>query len=139
MPIVWSPEYETGDRRVDSQHQHLFEYVNNLHALILTIKDGAPINKRTIEDFLFDLDTYVTVHFAYEEMCMGIRKCPLAALNKEVHAKLIAFYTDFAAKAKQDVTLEMLMTLENTLAHWLNNHICRIDISIKDAPDAGRL
>ena len=127
----WKPEFEIGDQQVDSQHKHLFEYVDTLHDFVTAVREGAPLDPVKAEDLLFDLDTYVTLHFAYEEMCMGIRRCPVAAANREAHDRLSAFYADFREKARQQITLEMLETLENTLTHWLSNHICRIDMDLK--------
>lgn len=131
--MEWKAEYETGEKHVDAQHQHLFEYVNTLHELVSAVQGGAPLDKQAAEDLLFGLDTYVTIHFAYEEMCMGIRRCPYAAVNKEAHDKLSAFYAEFREQSRRELTLEMLQTLETTLTHWLTNHICRIDVTLRDA------
>lgn len=132
MPIEWNAQYETGEKRVDAQHQRLFGYVNELHEMIQLVQQGQELNRQAVDDLLFHLESYVTVHFAYEEMCMGMHHCPKAATNKDAHDRLIAFYGDFLEKARQELTLEMLVTLENTLVHWLTNHICKIDMNIKE-------
>lgn len=132
MPIEWNRDFETGETRVDKQHQRLFEYVNELHDMITVVKGGHVLDAEKVGDLLFHLESYVTVHFAYEEMCMGIRRCPLAHQNKEAHDKLIAFYGEFLAQAKQNLTLDMLITLESTLVSWLKGHICKVDMDIRN-------
>lgn len=132
MPIEWRADFETGEKHVDDQHKQLFDYVNELHSIIELVRAGQTLNRREVQDLLFHLESYVSLHFAYEEICMVIHKCPMAVVNKEAHDKLIKFYGEFLQKVRADgVTLDMLVTLEGALVNWLTNHICKIDLNIK--------
>lgn len=132
MAIKWSAEYETGERRVDDQHKHLFEYVNQLSGVIEDVKAGQPIPLEAVKDLLTFLDTYFNVHFTYEELCMTIRKCPMAKQNVDAHKKLMEFYGNFYQKAQDGVSLDMLETLHTALSNWLVNHICKVDMDIRN-------
>lgn len=134
MPVEWNDSYSTGDARIDSQHQKLFGYVNTLEKMIEAARGGQAPTHREVEDLLDFLEMYVNVHFAYEEVCMAIRRCPLAAQNREAHGKLINFYGEFRETVKGGATLSDLESLHTALANWLVNHICRIDVSLRDVP-----
>lgn len=136
MPVEWARAYETNESRVDDQHKRLFGYVNQLEGLILRAERGNLPSKTEIEDLMIFLDTYVNVHFAYEEMCFQIRKCPLAKANRDAHNGLLRYWGDFQEEAKLGVSFERLQTLHTTLVKWLTNHICSIDIDMRQAPKA---
>lgn len=137
MPTPWSSAYETGDTRIDNQHKQLFDYVGQLEHLIQRVEAGEALDHQAAQDILFFLDTYVNVHFAYEEICMTIRKCPVALKNREAHNQLLDFYQGFFEEAQQHLTLEMLVQLRDTLDSWLVGHICNIDTQLKNTPEAG--
>lgn len=132
MPITWTKDFETGETHVDAQHRRLIDYTNELHDMIVAAQNGESLKRRDVDDLLFHLESYVTVHFAYEEMCMAMRRCPKAAENKDAHEKLLQFYGKFLEQAKEQLTLPMLIELEKTLVSWLTNHICRIDVKLRD-------
>lgn len=132
MAMEWNSLYETGEQRVDSQHQKLFEQVNQLGELIKAGQENHPIDKAELDQLLGFLDTYVNVHFAYEELCMTLRRCPVASQNKDAHNRFIEFYEDFRAQYnKRGANLQLLRHLHQTLTHWLTSHICEIDIKLR--------
>lgn len=135
MPTPWSSDYETGDPRIDEQHKHLFGYVAQLEDIVGRAQKGEELDLKSAHDILFFLDTYVNVHFAYEEICMTIRKCPFAAKNREAHNQLLEFYTGFFEEAQQNLTLDMLIQLRDTLDAWLVGHICAVDTKLRDTPE----
>lgn len=132
MAIEWKNNYETGDKRIDGQHKNLFEYINRLEGLIQTGQAGRAIDKVEVENLLGFLDSFVNTHFAYEELCMSQRRCPVAAQNKEAHNRFMQVFEDFNQRyAQLGVDLPMLTDLHRTLTYWLTNHICRIDVSLR--------
>ncbi len=132
MPIQWSRLYEVGDPRTDSQHQNLFEYVNRIEQLIEQGKTGR-LNREEVEHLFIFLDTYVNTHFAYEELCMTLRGCKVAQKNKEAHDKFLTFWAEFnSVHTPQRVSLSALETLHTTLVGWLTQHICKIDVALRN-------
>lgn len=133
MPFEWASRYETGDERVDSQHRQLFAYADQLEAMIAKAEETGEISLNDVEALLDFLEMYVNVHFAYEEICMAVRRCAFAAQNREAHRNLQEFYTGFRQDVRQNgVTLEKLYTLHSTLGSWLVGHICGVDVHLKD-------
>lgn len=132
MPIQWSHQYEVGDPRTDSQHQNLFEYVNRIEHLIEQGKTG-PLDRREVEHLFVFLEAYVNTHFAYEELCMALRGCKVAQKNKEAHDKFLEFWADFnRTHAPQSISVAALETLHSTLTGWLTQHICKIDVALRN-------
>lgn len=133
MAMEWSSEYETGEQRVDEQHQNLFSFVNRLEAMVQGGRAGRPIREAEVENLLIFLETYVNVHFAYEELCMTIRRCPVAQKNREAHNKFLEFFGEFSQTVQQGVSLDDLEELHRVLRLWLASHICNIDVKLKSA------
>ena len=132
MAIVWSDEYATEVGSIDRQHKKLFEYINKLEVCIQKgIFEGPQIL-----DILNFLHTYVKVHFEHEEFCMKKRNCPVAGKNKKAHDDFIAFYEQFVNDYKLNTDpfyhRQQIKKLQTVAESWLVNHICKIDLSIKD-------
>ncbi|WP_233493118.1 MULTISPECIES: bacteriohemerythrin [unclassified Meiothermus] len=138
VAIEWSPSYETGEMRIDRQHRTLFDRVNRLERML---EAGEVLDQDEVENLLIFLESYINTHFAYEELCMTLRGCPIARKNKEAHDKLLAFYNDFAqryaARGKADVA--MLRELHEVLSKWLVGHVCNIDVRLRNHVPAGGL
>lgn len=129
MPIEWKASYETGERRIDGQHRNLFEQVNRLERLL----EAATLDQSEVENLLIFLESYIHTHFAYEELCMTLRGCPIARKNKESHDRLLRFYADFDRryKARGRADAGMMRELHEVLKNWLVGHICRIDVQLR--------
>lgn len=137
MPVQWGDRFETGEARIDAQHQNLFTYVNRLEDLLMQARAGQELKPLEAKNLLIFLDAYVNTHFAYEELCVSLRKCPVALKNKEEHNRLLEFWTNFRREnALVTTTANALETLHDTLKGWLTNHICKIDLALraKDYP-----
>jgi hemerythrin len=132
MPIQWSDQYEVGDARTDSQHKNLFEYVNRIEQLIEQGKAGQ-LDRQEVEHLFVFLEAYVNTHFAYEELCMALRGCKVAQKNKEAHNKFLEFWADFnQTHTPQNISIAALETLHSTLTGWLTQHICKIDVALRN-------
>lgn len=133
MPIQWSDQYAVGDPQTDHQHKNLFEYVNQLEQLIEQGKSGS-LKHQEVENLFVFLDAYVNTHFAYEELCMALRGCKVAQKNKEAHNKFLEFWAEFNRQhTPQNVSVAALQTLHTTLTGWLTQHICKIDVALRNA------
>ncbi len=128
MPVEWNESYAVGEARIDRQHKNLFEFINRLETLIAQRR----LEASEVENLFAFLDAYVNTHFAYEELCMTLRGCPVAKKNKEAHDKFLAFWQGFLKEyTPHSVSLKALEDLQETLASWLRQHICKIDVKLR--------
>jgi len=132
--LEWKPDYETGVPVIDTQHKVLFDNINWL---------GTLLDKEEIEeveaDYLLDfLRQYVTQHFQHEEACMARFRCPSHAKNKEQHDQLINALSHFNQEYELHGPLkDMLQRLHTTLVWWINSHILKVDIQLKNCVQPG--
>lgn len=127
MALVWSDEYSTGEPEVDKQHQILFKYLADLEAHM-----ESGIDARFVGNLFDNLGLYTRSHFCYEEICMRRFKCPLAAKNKEQHAKLLEAFTFYKEKFEREgISDELVQKVHDFLESWLVNHIMKIDTGLK--------
>jgi len=129
MPIVWKDEYNTGEPEVDKQHKILFKYLEDLEAHM----KAGDINDHYVKMLLDNLGIFTRSHFCYEEICMRRLKCPVAAENKMIHAKLLAAYTSFRERFDlEGISDDLIQKLHDFLESWLINHILKIDTQLRD-------
>ena len=127
--LEWKSDYETGVPELDTHHKVLFDNINRLEKLL----DKNEI-ERAEADYLLDfLKQYVAQHFKFEETCMARFRCPAHAKNKEQHLQLqnalTLFNEDYAALGP---LRDLLQRLHTTLVWWINSHILKVDIQLKD-------
>jgi len=127
MGLNWSEDYATGDKEVDAQHKQLFQYLADLEAHMQSGADDAYVKR-----FLDTLGLYTRSHFCYEEICMRVKKCPVAEKNKDQHKKLLDAYTTFCQRFEiEGASEDLLRRLHDFLHSWLVNHILKIDTHLR--------
>ncbi len=127
MATAWSDEYATGDAEVDTQHKQLFQYLADLEAHM-----ESGIDEIYVKKFLKTLGIYTRSHFCYEEICMRVKKCPVAEKNKDQHGKLLEAYTQFCQRFEREgVSDDLLARLHDFLESWLINHIMKVDTHLR--------
>jgi hemerythrin len=125
--LQWKESYESGVKEVDEQHQKLFKMVNDFEELVLAKKA-----EQRFEDALKFLGNYVTVHFSCEESCMAQMKCSAAAQNKKAHAEFLNVFQSFVGRFKSEGYSDALANeLLRTVQKWLIQHICGVDVRLK--------
>jgi len=127
--LEWKSEYETGVPEIDTHHKVLFDNINRLGKLL----DKTEIEQAEADYLLDFLQHYVASHFKYEETCMARFRCPNHAKNREQHTQL----QNALAHFKEDYTVhgplrDLLHRLHTTLVWWINSHILKVDIQLKD-------
>jgi hemerythrin-like metal-binding protein len=128
MPIVWKEEYNTGEPEVDKQHKVIFKYLEDLESHM----QAGDINDRYIKMLLNNLGIFTRSHFCYEEICMRRLKCPVAAENKDIHAKLLAAYGQYCERFEvEGASDDLIQKLHDFLESWLVNHILKIDTQMR--------
>jgi len=127
MAVVWSEDYATGDAEIDAQHKQLFQYLDDLET---HMEEG--IDDAYVKRFLDALGIYTRSHFCYEEICMRVKKCPVAERNKDQHAKLLDAYIQFCRRFEvEGASEDLLNRLHDFLESWLINHILKIDTHMR--------
>ncbi len=119
--MTWSKELSVGHEGIDSQHQELINYINELHDAMKAGKGDAIM--APILDCLLD---YTVNHFGFEEKLMKASAYPGATAHLEEHRKLkkevFAFQENFKAK-KMMITMDLMKFLKD----WLLSHILKVD------------
>ena len=127
--MKWSDAYATGVHRIDEQHKMLFKMAEDFGA---ALSDGA--GERVYDSFLNSLSLYASSHFRFEEGCMDTCRCPAAGVNREAHARFIEFAAQF--RERHDTSgfdAAEARHLAESIESWLTDHICKIDVQLKDA------
>ena len=91
--LVWKPEYETGNERIDAQHKEFFNQGNGLLDAILCYDAKDEVRQR-IERFL----AFVDVHFHEEEAWLIEQDWPGATEHARHHQDLAERAADLLAK-----------------------------------------
>ena len=85
MPLLaWKSEYSLGIPDVDHEHRELFDLINDLHASLF-----VPESETTVMDFLGELFTKVSSHFALEEKLMRDGRYASFPAHKSDHERLL--------------------------------------------------
>ena len=130
MAVAWSTKYETGEERIDRQHQNLFEAINKVEKLL----DKPEIDDKDLNDLLRFLSNYTRIHFVYEEFCMFRVKCPLADKNMVAHDKFMEALKDLENRFRREgASRTLLVDIYDAASEWLIKHICKIDTHLKKA------
>lgn len=113
----FTDDFRTGDAKVDTQHEALFEMVNTLHDAIMQKRA-----KEAVMPTLEKLAQYTVEHFATEEKLMQAVGYPDYAAHKKAHEGLLAKATEIIEGYKSG-KITLPMTLSRFLADWLRQHI----------------
>ena len=140
MAIEWNKGFSTGDAHIDEQHQQIFRFANKLER----ISQQEEVDDQEVNSLLRFLETYIQNHFRYEEACMLKRRCPVAQRNRSEHMAFKAFLTRSLEVYHQNGYQQAWAAdLYKRLEDWLSNHICRIDVQLrnqaKPEPDHSQL
>ena len=115
--FTWDETYSVNVMKIDAQHKHLIDLVNELHA---EMSKGQ--GKTVLGKTLGKLIDYTANHFATEETYFELYGYTDAAAHKKEHAalvdKVVAFRTDFS-NGKVGISIEVM----NFLRDWLRDHI----------------
>lgn len=119
MPnIVWSPKMYVGIKKIDEQHEHLTQLINDLYTAFVQGKD-----KEILQDSINSVHEYVNEHFTYEEGLMEENGFPLLDVHQDQHhdfvIKSVDYLMDYADGKEEELTSDVLDYLTN----WWVNHI----------------
>ena len=127
--MKWIEAYATGVYRIDEQHKMLFQMAEDFGA---ALNDGR--GERVYDSFLQSLNLYATSHFRFEEGCMDKCRCPAAGMNRDAHTRFIEFAKQFRERYDANgFDVADARHLAESIENWLADHICKIDVQLKDA------
>lgn len=120
--IAWSAEYATGIDIIDTQHQRIFEHLQEIDQAIKT-RDGE-----AVEQVVKSLLDYAISHNAFEESLMERAGYPMLEAHRQVHDAFKARAEGYAAQltAGHD-TFRLAREVRTDIGLWLTNHIKRDD------------
>jgi len=122
MPLItWSPAYSVNVKEMDSQHQILIEFTNQLHAALLEGKGSAKVE--TTVDQMID---YTRRHFKEEETLLSQHSYPNYTKQKAQHDAFIQKALDFKKEINSG-NRATSMAVCNYLKDWLTTHIANED------------
>ncbi|MDR2055498.1 MAG: bacteriohemerythrin [Desulfovibrio sp.] len=119
--VQWTPKLELHVPAIDSQHQKLCGYINDLYA---AMKDNRTSSE--LRNVVKKLRDYTASHFSDEEKLFGASQYPGIKDHKEIHKKFVAQLDDFEKQLKSG-TATVSMELLTFLKDWLINHIAGTD------------
>lgn len=133
MPFIeWKDAYNIGVERLDEDHRHLVDLVNELHAGITRNRDcggfeGVVDELQTLLHVLDELIDYAIEHFALEEECMLKHAYPGYAQMKQAHRRLMNMVQDLRRGFDEGQAVSSQKTLESVRV-WLETHVLGLDM-----------
>lgn len=117
----WKSSYSVGIRKIDEQHMHLFEILNQLCNAV-----NAEDPNKALRKILQELSEYTKYHFQTEESLFKENKYPDYDKHKHEHDHFIAKVIDFLY---QYDTQKMTVSLDiyRFLSEWITEHIVKMD------------
>jgi hemerythrin len=127
--LEWKSDFETGVLELDTQHKVLFDNINRIGKLL----EKQDIDRSEAAYLLNFLEQYAAQHFTGEETCMARFRCPAHERNKKEHEMFMEILK-FARGEFDSATLpgKVLERLHESMVWWINNHILKVDIKLKD-------
>jgi len=119
--LTWDSKYSVGVQNMDTQHNVLFDMLNDLHTAMMK---GQTQN--VVGGLLNKLVSYTRGHFAAEEAMMAAANYPGLAQHKIKHRNLTQQVEEFAARYQKGETTVNIQLL-NFLRDWLTTHIQKED------------
>ena len=119
MAYTWSPDLETGNAAIDSQHRQLIDAVNALFEAHHSGKGHQEV-ERTLE-FLV---SYTLKHFADEEKLQKKHDYPDYLVHKNIHAEFKCSVQALIKRWTQEgPSNEFINDVYATIGEWLLCHI----------------
>lgn len=123
--LVWTPDLNTGIDVIDSQHQRIVEYINQVHDARMAR------GKVRVGEIVDTLVQYTVSHFEFEEALMQDAGYKYTRPHKKVHELFVRRVADFQQRirAGEDVAEDLL----DLLHRWLFSHIRNEDAAYATA------
>ena len=129
MAIEWNAErMATGLPEVDAQHREWIRRINEFDNAVVNQKGHAAILSAL--DFLTQ---YSETHFVSEEASMARLHSPALDVNCAEHNEFRRKLSEIKGWVNREgVSTVEVIALQATLEEWLVNHICTIDVQLRE-------
>ncbi|MCK4869254.1 MAG: hemerythrin family protein, partial [Alphaproteobacteria bacterium] len=118
MPLIeWKDEFEIGIPSVDYEHRGMILMINKLHGKLA--ENGG---KDMISDFLGEIHSLVSAHFALEEKEMIEMAYDAFEEHKDDHEDLLDQIRDMMDELERDDSGDIMKDLSRRLNHWFTEH-----------------
>ena len=126
MPLIeWKDEFEIGIPSVDYEHRGMILMINKLHG-----KLAENAGKDMISDFLGEIHSLVSAHFALEEKEMIEMAYDAFEEHKDDHEDLLDQIRDMMDELERDDSGDIMKDLSRRLNHWFTEHFKTRDASL---------
>lgn len=123
MPYEFTPDLETKNALIDSEHRQLIQAINRLLEACSKGQGRAAVSQTA--GFLYD---YTTKHFADEEKLQIQHQYPDYQNHKRYHEEFKKVVAGLVKKLnEQGPTVVLVGEINTALAGWLINHIKQED------------
>ena len=122
--LAWRSEYGLGIPDVDHEHQELFELINELHARLF-----EPGSETTVTDFLGELFSKISSHFALEEKLMRDGRYAEFPAHKADHERLLDEIRDLMDDYEDGGYVD-LERFAGDLERWFSVHFSTHDAAL---------
>jgi hemerythrin-like metal-binding protein len=120
--IEWQPQFAIGIPAIDHEHREMIELINRLHA---SLADDAP--KADIDDFLGEVHSDISAHFALEEKTMRDMAYGEYDAHKADHERLLDDIRDIMDAFDADAYFDYSESLSQHLKRWFTEHFRTMD------------
>ena len=118
----------TGIPEIDVQHKKWISKFNEFENAINRQK-----GEEACSNALLFFIRYADTHFRFEEDLMEHYHCSARYLNKEEHEKFRTRIQELTYMAwPLGATPEDVLRLEEELVNWLKDHICNVDVKLRE-------
>ena len=118
----WDDSFLIGIEELDHEHKVLIEDITRLHEELARHDE-----KSEIEKSLGDIYARMQAHFALEEHVMKEHEYEFYDEHKREHDELLDNYTEYMLQFLNDTGVSSGNLIEDTLTHWIVNHIITSD------------
>jgi len=119
--LQWKPDYSVGVASIDAEHQEMIELINTTYEKI-----GDHADPGDIEEFLGEIFSGISAHFALEEQVMKKAGYGEYQAHKENHEKLLDQIRDMMDSLATDPDTATGQ-LQQELGDWFANHFATFD------------
>jgi len=120
--IKWDDAFLIGIEELDYEHKVLIKDINRLHQEL-----ARQDEKSEIEKCLGDIYARMQAHFALEEHVMKEHQYKYFDEHKREHERLLDSYCGYMMQILNDTAVASSNSIEETLSHWVLNHILNSD------------
>lgn len=124
--LKWKPAYSLAIPSVDLEHREMIGLINECYESL-----GGDTDAAAIEQFLGEIHTGISAHFALEEQLMRKSGYPEYEAHKEDHEDLLDEIRDLMDRFIEDPESGVDL-LRDRLSDWFGRHFATFDARLHD-------